>query len=292
LRAIRFGFGELAGEISGELEQADLFSTTSNCWSHNNLQELNKSLEMALGCDAADRMASPDSGIDPTDCIDFDIEGCSLLLGNNDPILNTAEREVSEEEEEGLVEETVNSSQYIPVIDYESLELVSPMESEEEAEEEQQQQQEEEDDNTHLVNIHSYSVLKIKKPEAMKRKTSRLTKRKVADEGAKYRVTVRGKKKMYELGPLSDPVAERNRQNALNAKKNRDRKKRELEAAEQEIGRLREENDELREEADTAKDELAAARLELENLRNELRSNGIKTSLLGKRVPAMAGMNL
>jgi len=237
---------------------------------------------MALGCDAADRMASPDSGIDPTDCIDFDIEGCSLLLGNNDPILNTAEREVSEEE--GLVEESVSSSQYIPVIDYESLDLVSPMESEEEAEEEEeQQQQQEEDDNTHLVNIHSYSVLKIKKPEAMKRKTSRLSRRKVAENGVKYCMTVRGKKKMYELGPLNDPVAERNRQNALNAKKNRDRKKRELEAAEQEIGRLREENDELREEADTAKDELAAARLELENLRNELRSNGIKTSLLDER---------
>merc|ERR1712001_772030 len=75
------------------------------------------------------------------------------------------------------------------------------------------------------------------------------------------------KQKLYEMEPLKDPMAERNRLNALNAKKNRDRKKQQLVEAEQEISRLREENEELRTEAEEVRDELESAQRELAELR-------------------------
>merc|ERR1712001_776512 len=75
------------------------------------------------------------------------------------------------------------------------------------------------------------------------------------------------KQKLYEFEPLKDPIAERNRLNALNAKKNRDRKKQELLEATSEIEKLREENDELRAESDSYKDMLDDARRELEELK-------------------------
>merc|ERR1711962_1127907 len=54
------------------------------------------------------------------------------------------------------------------------------------------------------------------------------------------------KRKLYELdAPLANPAAEKCRLNAINAKKNRERKKQELAVAETTIARLRTENEAL-----------------------------------------------
>merc|ERR1719507_1310977 len=90
----------------------------------------------------------------------------------------------------------------------------------------------------------------------------------------RYSISINKKQKLYEMEPLKDPVAERNRLNALNAKKNRDRKKQQLQEADEEISRLREENDDLREEGDRIKDDLANAKRELDALRQELKLRG------------------
>ena len=81
------------------------------------------------------------------------------------------------------------------------------------------------------------------------------------------------KRKLYEMGPLDNPEEERCRLNALNAKKNREKKKRQLTEAAMEIERLREENSELRSEAELVRDELEQARLELATLRAQLKAD-------------------
>merc|ERR1712061_809564 len=124
--------------------------------------------------------------------------------------------------------------------------------------------------------IHSYSIMKVKKPKTLKTK-------KPANFASKQITLTSQEKKLYEMGKLQDPVAEKNRLNALNAKKNRDRKKQQLVEAEQEISRLREENDELRTEADEVRDELESAQRELAELRALMKqSNGGRHSVPGK----------
>ena len=89
------------------------------------------------------------------------------------------------------------------------------------------------------------------------------------------------------MEPLGDPVAEKKRLNALNAKKNRDKNKQQLAEAESEISRLREENEELRTEAEEARDELDAARRELSELKAlmKLQSGGRHSSIGQARAP-------
>jgi len=83
------------------------------------------------------------------------------------------------------------------------------------------------------------------------------------------------KRKLYEVDqPLADPAAEKCRLNAINAKKNREIKKRQLAAARHEMARLRSENEELREEAVCARDELAEARAQLARMRTQLKLAG------------------
>jgi hypothetical protein len=82
------------------------------------------------------------------------------------------------------------------------------------------------------------------------------------------------KRKLYEMGPLDNPDDERCRLNALNAKKNREKKKRQLAEAAAEIQRLRNENSELRNQADQVRDQLEQARLELARLRAQLKADG------------------
>merc|ERR1719471_1107896 len=105
--------------------------------------------------------------------------------------------------------------------------------------------------------IHSYSVMKIKKPRTMKSKRPANFNKEITltSQGKRFSVSVnRKKRKLYEMEPL-------------NAQKNRDRKKQQLMMAEEEIEKLKEENEELKAETDNYKDQLDAARQELEELK-------------------------
>merc|ERR550519_1681545 len=134
------------------------------------------------------------------------------------------------------------------------------------------------------IKIHSYSVLTVKNSNNRIRRASKPSQKmsKVDPSHSKIysiktpsviklRAKVTQKRKMYEMAPLADPAAGKCRQNALNAKKNRDRKKQELEEAATEIAQLRSENQDLRSEADTVREELAAARRELRELREQMK---------------------
>jgi len=142
----------------------------------------------------------------------------------------------------------------------------------------------------HPVEIHSYSILRPKKESNFKANKSRSAvsatpkTHKQTSGGKKFKINISQKKrKLYEMEPLVDPVAEKNRLNALNAKKNRDRKKQQLAEAESEISRLREENEELKVEADEVRDELEAAKRELAELRALIKVERPSIALLDSR---------
>jgi len=274
-------FEDFTGELVEDF-QSELFTET---WSNTNIEELNRSLEMALGNTGRFDVESPDSGID-MNSLDFDIEGCNALLGVNDPILNNYNSDEIESEENAPNEVI---SLELPVITSDNFEeyndLPSAMESEDE---EDQENSSSNVPKNHPVEIHSYSVLKIKKTQAMKSKSQHKFIKDRLTSGRKYSISLNKKQKLYEMEPLKDPAAERNRLNALNAKKNRDRKKLQLQDAEEEIDRLKEENEDLKSEADLVKDELAAAKRELDALRQELKlRGGENASFLGNASPFM-----
>jgi len=227
---------------------------------------------MALGnTESRLDVESPDSGVDMNN-FDFDIEGCNeMLLGVNDPVLNNFDSDMSEDTSSQT--EVINFE--LPVITSDSLEEyndeTSVMESDDDEDEENSTSS---IPKNHPVEIHSYSIMKIKKPESMKSKSQNMFIKDRLKSGRKYCVSLKKKPKLYEMAPLNDPVAEKNRLNALNAKKNRDKKKQQLQEAEEEIDRLKEENEELKSEADQVKDELATAKMELEALRQELKLRG------------------
>ena len=92
------------------------------------------------------------------------------------------------------------------------------------------------------------------------------------------------KRKLYEVAqPLDNPNAEKCRLNAINAKKNRDRKKHQLEQADNEIKRLRVENEELQNEAENARDELEDAREELARMKEAMKMAGLPVGKHGAR---------
>ena len=94
--------------------------------------------------------------------------------------------------------------------------------------------------------------------------------------------------RLYEAKPFEDPVKERCRRNAINAKLNRERKAKEKEALARQMSLLRKENTRAQTEADIAERRAeeaerraADAESELERLRAVLRENGLgcKTAL-------------
>lgn len=123
--------------------------------------------------------------------------------------------------------------------------------------------------------IHSYSA----KPKvAVKQIRTALRNNTTRSRAAK--ATAR-KRKLYEVdAPLANPEMEKCRINAINAKKNRDRKKQQLEEAELEIKRLRRENTELIEEVQTVREEMEELRAEMAAMRQEFKAAGMP---LGKR---------
>jgi len=263
------------------LFESDLFTET---WSQSNLVELNKSLEMAMG-NRFD-VESPDSGVEMNN-FDFDIEGCNALIGVNDPIFNNFNSDIGEEVKATSNPEVISLD--LPVItseNYEGLnDFAAAMESDDN-EEEEEENEENLSINKSVEEIHSYSIIKIKKTKDMKFKKKPSIFKDRLTSTRRHLISINKKPKLYEMEPLNDPVAEKNRLNALNAKKNRDRKKQQLQEAVEEIDRLKEENEDLRSEAEQARDELANAKRELEALRQELKlRGGENASFLGNISP-------
>ena len=275
-----------------------------NSWSEANVEELNRSLEAAMSPQPTDidryGMGSPDSGIHVSSGLEYDFN--DALLGVDDPIFSDISAMAS-----GTAVEVIPAEHPVIISDFTAVnesydDAVEEMEEMEEMEEEEEEDsgsnysEEENEENTssnipknHPVEIHSYSVIKLKREQTFKAKSSHrssaaVTRTKQPSGGRKYKVSISQKKqKLYEMEPLNDPVAEKNRLNALNAKKNRDRKKQQLAEAESEISRLKDENDELRTEAEETRDELETARRELAELRALMKSSSAsRHSVLGK----------
>jgi len=244
---------------------------------------------MALGNSGRFDVESPDSGIEMNG-LDFDIDGCNALLGVNDPILNNFTSDTTESTANTANTPSEVISLELPVITSDTFEAYNdlPVAMESDAEEDEENSSTNVPKN-HPVEIHSYSVMKIKKTQAMKSKSEHKFIKDRLTSGRKYSISLNKKQKLYEMEPLKDPAAERNRLNALNAKKNRDRKKQQLQEAEEEIDRLKEENEDLKSEADLVKDELAEAKRELAALRQELKlRGGENASFLGNASPFLA----
>jgi len=263
--------------------ELDFSLFTSSDWTLENNQALNKSLEMAFREEERLKSDSPDSGIGLGN-FEFDIEGCSALLSGNDPNLNGGEFLPSSPQKSITGDSSsINTTELlVPVVTYNSQEEVDTITYMDSSDEENENIKKEEDDSDTTENvsinpstIHSYSILKPNNKRTMKSKRpanfnrTKKAVRTLISKGQQISVPVmrKGKRKLYELEPLCDPVAEKNRQNALNAKKNRDKKKAELQEAAVEIDRLREENDDLRSESDNYRDQLEAARRELDMLK-------------------------
>jgi len=263
--------------------ELDFSLFTSRDWTLENNQALNKSLEMAFREEERLKSDSPDSGIGLGN-FEFDIEGCSALLSGNDPNLNGGEFLPSSPQKSITGDSSsINTTELlVPVVTYNSQEEVDTITYMDSSDEENENIKKEEDDSDITENvsinpstIHSYSILKPNNKRTMKSKRpanfnrTKKAVRTLISKGQQISVPVmrKGKRKLYELEPLCDPVAEKNRQNALNAKKNRDKKKAELQEAAVEIDRLREENDDLRSESDNYRDQLEAARRELDMLK-------------------------
>merc|ERR1719470_192490 len=85
--------------------------------------------------------------------------------------------------------------------------------------------------------------------------------------------TLKRKQKLYEMGPFSDPNKERERKNALNAKRNRDRKKALIGDAHQQIMKLKSMNKKLLKDATADKKKLSAAQREIKLLKARLQSS-------------------
>lgn len=89
-----------------------------------------------------------------------------------------------------------------------------------------------------------------------------------------------GKKKLYKSGPFkNNPDMERARLNAINAKRNRDRKKHEKAAMDAEMSRLRVENQGLRRANSHLRARMVQAEEELRQIREILRSNNLEAVL-------------
>lgn len=88
---------------------------------------------------------------------------------------------------------------------------------------------------------------------------------------------VHQRKKLYEMKAFADPVKERERQNAINAKKNRDRKNSLVSESQSEISQLRGVNRKLSKEAVMNKRRLLAARREIKVLQLRLGSGLLGT---------------
>lgn len=82
-----------------------------------------------------------------------------------------------------------------------------------------------------------------------------------------------GRKKLYEMKAFSDPLREKERQNAINAKKNRDKKKGLVGTVLQQIQQLKSVNDKLNKQSQEDKRKLLAAKKQIKLLKSKLESS-------------------
>merc|ERR1712168_695578 len=127
-------------------------------------------------------------------------------------------------------------------------------------------------------NIHSYSSAAA--PRRNKKKiTPEIALRKI--QGASTKMTNKKQRKLkkiklYEVAaPLANPEAEKCRLNAINAKKNRERKKAQLEVAQKQIEELKSENRALRQEANSVREDLDSALQEIQQLKSLMKLAGL-----------------
>lgn len=82
-----------------------------------------------------------------------------------------------------------------------------------------------------------------------------------------------GRKKLYEMKAFADPLREKERQNAINAKKNRDKKKGLVGTVLQQIQQLKSVNDKLNKQSQEDKRKLLAAKKQIKLLKSKLESS-------------------
>lgn len=80
------------------------------------------------------------------------------------------------------------------------------------------------------------------------------------------------KQRLYEVGPFSDPRKEKERKNAVNAKKNRDLQKNFLSTVQREINELKLVNSKLIKKADLERKKLLEAKREIKLLKIQLKT--------------------
>lgn len=97
------------------------------------------------------------------------------------------------------------------------------------------------------------------------------------------------KTKLYEMEPFSDPEMEKCRQNAINAKINRDRKKNEKSNLQSEIKTLKKENLDLKKKNLKYKTRLSSFEARLQVLESILRSNPDLVKAAGNEVESILG---
>jgi len=89
----------------------------------------------------------------------------------------------------------------------------------------------------------------------------------------KKKTFANGKAKLYTQKPLNDPEAEKARQNAINAKKNRELKKKERDMFAKQVVSLKEENNTLKKSAAAMRKRASDAEAELRRLQAAIRAN-------------------
>merc|ERR1719458_299585 len=204
-------------------------------------------------------MDSPDSGVHVTN-LEYDFN--EALLGVDDPIFRDICSLPS-----GTAVEVIPAEHPVIMGDFTAVNesFDDNMEEEEEeardtssnySDEENEENKSSNIPKNHPVEIHSYSVIKLKKEQSFKAKAS--------SKAMTRSKTTSGSRK-FKLGSSAA------------------QKKQQLAEAEQTIVELREENEELRAEAEEVRDELEEARRELAELRSQLKLSGGRHAALDDR---------
>ena len=137
---------------------------------------------------------------------------------------------------------------------------------------------------TEPQNVHTYSknLHKIQNGRVSKRQIKKRDESSGDESDAESTVTkakTNRKLKLYEQGKFDDPVMEQKRQNAINAKKNRDRKRNENKFLTTTMNKLREENKAWKKKAKKYKTKMEAFERRLEVLEAVISSHGLKAAI-------------